>query len=40
MIRAFYLDRDGIINTPIIKNDKPYPPREMKDFKFVPEIPL
>ena len=38
MNRAIFLDRDGIINKPIIENGKPYPPQRMKDFKFLHEI--
>ena len=33
MKKAFFLDRDGILNKAIIKNHKPYAPIKRKDFK-------
>ena len=34
MKKAFFLDRDGILNKAIIKNQKPYAPIKRKDFKI------
>tara|TARA_B110000046_G_C12920430_1_gene366882 strand:+ start:323 stop:841 length:519 start_codon:yes stop_codon:yes gene_type:complete len=34
MKKAFFLDRDGILNKAIIKNRKPYAPIKRKDFKI------
>ena len=35
---AVFLDRDGIINKPIIINKKPYAPKKYSEFKFYPGI--
>lgn len=32
--KALFLDRDGVINEPIIVNKKPFSPLKVKDFKF------
>ena len=29
---ALFLDRDGVLNEPIIRNGKPYPPRDLSEF--------
>jgi D-glycero-D-manno-heptose 1,7-bisphosphate phosphatase len=29
---AVFLDRDGVLNEPIIRNGKPYPPRDLKEL--------
>lgn len=34
MKKAFFFDRDGILNKAIIKNQKPYAPIARKDFKI------
>jgi D-glycero-D-manno-heptose 1,7-bisphosphate phosphatase len=34
MKKAVFLDRDGVINEPIIKNGKPYPPSNMNEFSI------
>ena len=31
---AVFLDRDGVINKPIIRNKKPFAPRSLNDFKI------
>jgi len=36
--KAVFLDRDGVINKPIIKNGKGYAPRLLKDFKIFPNV--
>ena len=32
--KAIFLDRDGVINIPIVINNKPYAPTKFKDFKL------
>jgi D-glycero-D-manno-heptose 1,7-bisphosphate phosphatase len=36
--KAVFLDRDGVINRPIISDGKPYPPRTIADFEIVPGV--
>jgi len=36
--KAVFLDRDGVINKPIIINGKGYAPRLLKDFKIFPKV--
>jgi D-glycero-D-manno-heptose 1,7-bisphosphate phosphatase len=36
--RAVFLDRDGVINRPIIVDGKPYPPRTDADFEILPGV--
>ena len=36
--RCVFLDRDGVINQPIIINKKPYSPRKMQEFIFTTDI--
>jgi D-glycero-D-manno-heptose 1,7-bisphosphate phosphatase len=36
--RAVFLDRDGVINRPIIRSGKPYPPLDVRDFKLLPGV--
>jgi len=31
MNRAVFLDRDGVINRPIIRDGKPYPPADLTE---------
>ena len=35
---AVFLDRDGVINKPVIINKKPYAPTKYTEFKFYPGI--
>ena len=37
--KAIFLDRDGVINYPIIKNGKPFPPRKLSELKIYAEVP-
>ena len=37
--RAVFLDRDGVINLPFVRDGKPYPPRSVDEFKLLPEVP-
>lgn len=34
--KAIFLDRDGVLNIPIINNGKSYAPLKFKDFRFYP----
>ena len=36
--RAVFLDRDGVINKPIVRDGKPYPPAHRRDFVFFPGV--
>jgi D-glycero-D-manno-heptose 1,7-bisphosphate phosphatase len=36
--KAVFLDRDGVINRPIIVDGKPYPPRAVADFEILPGV--
>jgi D-glycero-D-manno-heptose 1,7-bisphosphate phosphatase len=36
--RAVFLDRDGVINQPIIRSGKPYPPLDVRDFELLPGV--
>jgi D-glycero-D-manno-heptose 1,7-bisphosphate phosphatase len=37
--RAVFLDRDGVINRPLIREGKPYPPSSLVEFEFLPGVP-
>ncbi len=36
--KAVFLDRDGVINRPVIREGKPYPPSGLSDFEIFPEV--
>ena len=36
--KAVFLDRDGVINRPIIVDGKPYPPRTIAEFAILPGV--
>jgi D-glycero-D-manno-heptose 1,7-bisphosphate phosphatase len=36
--RAVFLDRDGVINRPILRNRKPYPPQRLDEFVLLPAV--
>jgi D-glycero-D-manno-heptose 1,7-bisphosphate phosphatase len=38
MNRAVFLDRDGVINRPIIHEGRPYPPRSIEAFDILPGV--
>ena len=38
MRKAIFLDRDGVLNIPIIKDGKSFAPRKYKDFKIYPFV--
>lgn len=35
MKRAVFLDRDGVINRSLVRENKPYPPMRVEDFEFL-----
>ncbi|MEO5350834.1 MAG: HAD-IIIA family hydrolase [Magnetococcus sp. YQC-3] len=37
--RAVFLDRDGVLNSPLIRDGKGYAPRTLADFVLYPEAP-
>lgn len=39
MTKAVFLDRDGVINRPVVRNGKPYPPERVEDFELLPGVP-
>jgi D-glycero-D-manno-heptose 1,7-bisphosphate phosphatase len=36
--RAVFLDRDGVINRALIRDDKPYPPSSLAEFEILPGV--
>jgi D-glycero-D-manno-heptose 1,7-bisphosphate phosphatase len=38
MVKAVFLDRDGVINENIMRDGKPYAPRSLAEFRFLPGI--
>ena len=38
MIKAVFLDRDGVINRSLVLNGKPFAPTHLKDFKILPGV--
>ena len=34
--RAVFLDRDGVLNRPMVRNGKPFPPDTLEQFEIVP----
>jgi D-glycero-D-manno-heptose 1,7-bisphosphate phosphatase len=36
--RAVFLDRDGVINRPLVRQGLPYPPRSPEEFEILPGI--
>jgi len=39
MIRAVFLDRDGVINRPLEREHLPYAPAGLDEFEIFPEVP-
>jgi D-glycero-D-manno-heptose 1,7-bisphosphate phosphatase len=35
--RAVFLDRDGVLNEAIVRDGKPYPPRDIRELKVCPD---
>lgn len=40
MNKAIFFDRDGVINRSIIKNNKPYPPKNLEELELIDGIHL
>jgi len=34
--KAFFLDRDGVINNAVVRDGKPYPPANQDEFEYLP----
>jgi len=39
MNRAVFLDRDGVINRPVVRGGRPYPPATVAEFEILPGVP-
>ena len=39
MKRAVFLDRDGVLNLPVVRDGKPYPPSSVSEFRLYAEAP-
>ena len=39
MNRAVFLDRDGVINRAIVREGKPYPPKDLTELEVLPGVP-
>ena len=37
--RAVFLDRDGVLNRAVVREGKPYPPRDLSEFEILPGVP-
>ena len=38
MTRAVFLDRDGVINRALVRDGKPYPPRNLEELEILPGV--
>lgn len=38
MKKAIFLDRDGVINRPLVRDNKPFPPARAEDFELLPGV--
>jgi D-glycero-D-manno-heptose 1,7-bisphosphate phosphatase len=38
MKRAVFLDRDGVINRPLVRDGRPYPPVSVEEFELLPGV--
>jgi D-glycero-D-manno-heptose 1,7-bisphosphate phosphatase len=36
--RAVFLDRDGVINQPVVRDGRPYPPATVEDFQLYEDV--
>lgn len=39
MSRAVFLDRDGVINRPVVRDGLPYPPNTVEEFEIYEDVP-
>ncbi len=40
MLQAVFLDRDGVINSAIVREGKPYPPSDISQLQILPRVKL
>lgn len=38
-MRAVFLDRDGVLNRPVLRNGKPHPPADLSELEILPGVP-
>jgi D-glycero-D-manno-heptose 1,7-bisphosphate phosphatase len=38
-MKAVFLDRDGVLNAPVIRNGLPFPPAEISELTILPGVP-
>jgi len=38
MRRAIFLDRDGVINRAVVRDGKPYPPKNLREMEILPGV--
>ncbi len=38
MRRAVFLDRDGVVNRPVVREGKPFPPSSVEEFELLPGV--
>jgi D-glycero-D-manno-heptose 1,7-bisphosphate phosphatase len=36
---AVFLDRDGVLNSPIVRSGRPYPPKRIDELRVLPGVP-
>lgn len=36
--KAVFLDRDGVLNAPVVRDGKPYPPQSVAEFQLLPGV--
>jgi len=36
--RAVFLDRDGVLNRPVVRDGRPFPPGRLEEFELYPEV--
>jgi D-glycero-D-manno-heptose 1,7-bisphosphate phosphatase len=37
--RAVFLDRDGVLNRPVVRSGRPHPPSRVEDFELYDDVP-
>jgi D-glycero-D-manno-heptose 1,7-bisphosphate phosphatase len=38
-VKAVFLDRDGVLNRPVLREGKPYPPASLQELEIFPGVP-
>ena len=36
--RAVFLDRDGVLNRPVVRSGQPHPPSRLEDFELYDDV--